>query len=111
MQMARFLSGERFITIQWLEKRQSEKDLVKPNLLRRIIAPIAVTGFVLWRSIGLSNIMDWLETFYAAKYQVTERFVPLDQAEKMFKESTPYYLVRSLYANLVSILASLNLLV
>jgi hypothetical protein len=109
--MARFLSGERFITIQWLEKRQSEKDLVKPNILRRIIAPIAVTGFVLWRSIGISNIMDWLETFYAAKYQMTERFMPLDEAEKMLKESTPYYLVRSLYASLVSVLASLNLLV
>jgi hypothetical protein len=111
MQMARFLGGERFITIQWLEKKQTERDLMKPNIFRRVIAPLTIVGIVLWRSVGLATIMDWLETFAAAGYQITDSIVPLTKGQEMFMESTVYYIARSLYSNIVAILDKLHLLI
>ncbi len=109
--MARFIGGDRFITIQWLEKRQTEDDLIKPNVLRRMMAPVAVAGLIIWRSIGLSNLMDLMETLFAAGAQVSDIIVPLRKGEEAFQESTGYYIIRSLYTGIIAILNKLNLLV
>ena len=111
MQMARFLGGDRFITIQWLEKKQTERDLVKPNIFRRVIAPLTVVGIIMWRSVGLATMMDWLETFAAAGYQVTDSILPLAKGQELFKESSLYYLARGFYSNIIAILDRLHLLI
>ena len=111
MQMARFIGGERFITIQWLEKKQTEADLVKPNVFRRVIAPFAVIGVIIWRSVGLSNVLDMLEALVAGKAQLSDTIVPFNEGKAAFEESTGYYLLRGLYTSIVSILGSFNLLI
>lgn len=109
--MAQFLSGDRFLTIQWLEKKQTEKDLVKPNMLRKIIAPLSLVGVILWRSIGLSNLLNMLEKFSAAGEKISETIIPFQKGQEMFQESTILYMLRSVYTSLISILSNLNLLV
>lgn len=111
MQMARFIGGERFITIQWLEKKQTAQDLVKPNLLRRIIAPISIIGIIIWRSIGISSILDLLEKFGAAGEKLTDTIVPFEKGKELFQESSGAYLLRSLYMSVITILSGFNLLV
>lgn len=111
MQMARFLSGDRFITIQWLEKKQTEKDLIKPNMFRKIIAPFAVAGVIIWRSFGLSSILNLMEKFSAAGEQISDTIIPFNEGQEAFQESTLWYLMRGFYASLISMLSSLNLLV
>ena len=111
MQMARFIGGDRFITIQWLEKKENEKDMIKHNMFRKIIAPISLVGVILWRSIGVSNILNLLEKFSAAGEKLTDTIIPFHKGQEMFQESTILYLLRSVYTSLISILSNFNLLV
>lgn len=108
--MARFLAGERFVTIQWLERKQTEKDLIRPNILRRYLMPLSFATIIIWRTIGLSSIMDWMESFAAAGYEITGRVIPLKQGELLLKESTAFYIMRSLYSNIISILGRFSML-
>ena len=111
--MARFLSGEFVPSIAWLEKRQSEKDLIRPgHTMRVILAPIAVAALIIFRASGVGYFLEILDEWSGYKFICTNAVtVDFRDAMKYFGGNPLVYVVGTAYAGFIALLKKMNLLI
>lgn len=109
--MAKFLGGEFVPSIAWLEKKQSEQDLIRPgHTIRLIIAPIAVLGLIIFRTTGIGHLLEILETTFAAGFIASSStVVDFKDAMSQFRGNPLVYACGTVFAALASLGRSLYL--
>lgn len=112
LQMAHFLSGEFVPSIAWLEKRQNEKDLVRPgHRIRTIVAPIVVISLILLRTTSISKIISVIEKSYQTNsLSELTNIINFHEIDKEFSTSGLLYAIGTIYAAIVDLARKMYLL-
>jgi hypothetical protein len=112
--MASFLGGDPVPAMAWLEKKQTDKDLIRPgHLYRKVVAPMAVSGVVFLRSTGLSALIEFLEVTFALKHIITptQTIIDFKDAKKYFGNDNAFlYILGVVYAAAMGLAKKLHLL-
>ena len=112
LQMAHFLSGEYVPSIAWLEKRQNEKDLVRPgHKIRMIVAPIVVITLILLRKTSISDLIHLIEkSFQTNSLKEFTNIINFHEIDKEFSTNGLLYAMGTIYAAIVSLARKMYLL-
>lgn len=112
LQMAHFLSGEYVPSIAWLEKRQNEKDLIRPgHKIRMIVAPIVVISLILLRKTSISDLISIIEkSFQSDSLKEFTNIINFQEIDKEFSTDTIIYAMGTIYATLVDLARKMYLL-
>jgi hypothetical protein len=115
IQMAQFLSGESVPSIAWLEQKQDEKELYMPgHSIRKMVAPLAVSGVAFVRFSGLGSLYDCFEQICALANIISppsqSQCVDYIDAERVFGGRPVIYVMGIIYASCVALARRFHLL-